>query len=250
MRALITGASSGIGRDLAYEFAKRGYELVLVARRRERLEEIKKDIGVNTDIITADLTKEEEVMKVYREAGRVDVLINNAGFGVFGDFMETTLCAEIDMLHVNVRAMHMLMKLYICDFEKQGGGRILNVASAAAFCPGPMFSAYYATKAYIYRLSVSVDRELKNKKSNVKVSVLCPGPVKTEFGDVAGVSFGIYGLSCRYVAEYTAKKFLSGKTVIVPGKLMKCARFATKLMPDSVIARITAGIQTKKVQVN
>lgn len=247
MRVLITGASSGLGRDMAYELAKRGFDLVLVARREDRLLEIKETVSVNTDIITADLTKPEEVIRVYNEAGKIDMLINNAGFGVFGEFSQTELSAEMDMLYVNVRAMHMLMKLYINDFEKQGGGRILNVASAAAFCPGPMFAGYYATKAYMYRLSVSVARELEMTGSKTKISVLCPGPVKTEFGEVAKVSFGLYGLDSKYVAEYAVEKLLKGKKVIVPGKLMQCARFLTKLLPDSILARITAKIQSQKV---
>ena len=247
MRVLITGASSGLGRDMAYELAKRGFDLVLVARREDRLLEIKETVSVNTDIITADLTKPEEVIRVYNEAGKIDMLINNAGFGVFGEFSQTELSAEMDMLYVNVRAMHMLMKLYINDFEKQGGGRILNVASAAAFCPGPMFAGYYATKAYMYRLSVSAARELEMTGSKTKISVLCPGPVKTEFGEVAKVSFGLYGLDSKYVAEYAVEKLLKGKKVIVPGKLMQCARFLTKLLPDSILARITAKIQSQKV---
>ena len=247
MRVLITGASSGLGRDMAYELAKRGFDLVLVARREDRLSQIRDNVSVKCDIITADLTKTEEVIKVYNEAGKVDILINNAGFGVFGEFLKTDLDEEMNMLYTNVRAMHMLMKLYVKAFEKQGGGRILNVASAAAFCPGPMFAGYYATKAYMYRLSISVARELEMMGSKTKISVLCPGPVKTEFGTVANVSFGLYGLDSKYVAEYAVEKLLKGKKVIVPGKLMQCARFLTKLLPDSILARITAKIQSQKV---
>ena len=247
MRALITGASAGMGRDMAYELAKRGIDLVLVARREDRLSEIRNNVSVKCDIINADLTNTDEIMKVYNEAGKVDILINNAGFGVFGEFTETDLDAEMNMLYTNVRAMHMLMKLYIKAFEEQGFGAVLNVASAAAFCPGPMFAAYYATKAYMYRLSVSVARELEMKGSKVYVSVLCPGPVKTEFGEVAKVSFGLYGLDSEYVAKYAITKFFKGDKVIVPGKLMKCARFMTKLLPDAVLAKITAKIQSQKV---
>ena len=128
MRVLITGASSGIGRDIAFEFAGMGYDLVLAARRTERLEEIKSKVNTNVTVITADLSKESEVRRLFTEAGKIDILINNAGFGVFGEFEKTDLDRELEMLRVNITALHMLMKLYINEFEKQGGGKILNVA--------------------------------------------------------------------------------------------------------------------------
>lgn len=246
MKVLITGASSGIGRDMAYEFAARGYDLVLVARRTKRLLELKEKINTDVTIITADLSVEKEVNRVIAEAGKIDVLVNNAGFGVFGDFEETDIERELEMLRVNIYALHILMKHYILEFEKQGGGRILNVASSAAFCPGPMFSSYYASKAYVYRLTLAADRELRYKKSRVGVSVLCPGPVRTEFDKVANVSFGIGSLESRYVAQYAVKKFLKGKTVIVPGFSIKAARFFAGICPERLACRVTYRLQKHK----
>lgn len=250
MRVLITGASSGIGREMAYEFAKRGFDLVLAARRTERLVEIKNNVSTNVTVISADLSKEDEVRRLFAEAGKIDILVNNAGFGVFGNFEETDLDRELEMLRVNIYALHMLMKLYINEFEKQGSGKILNVASSAAFCPGPKFSSYYASKAYVYRLTLAVDRELKYKKSPVSVSVLCPGPVKTEFDKVARVSFGIGSLESRYVAKYAVKKLLNKKTVIVPGFQIKLARFFAGLFPEMLACRITYRLQKNKKELN
>lgn len=246
MKALITGASSGIGRDMAFEFAERGYDLVLAARRTERLLEIKDKVNTNVTVITADLSNEDDVRRLFGEAGDVDVLVNNAGFGVFGNFEETNLDRELEMLHVNIRALHMLMKFYIKEFEKRGSGKILNVASSAAFCPGPMFSSYYASKAYVYRLTLAVDRELRCKKSPVSISVLCPGPVNTEFDKVAKVSFGIGSLESKYVAGYAVEKFLKGKTVIVPGFSIKLARFFAGICPERLACLVTHRLQKHK----
>ena len=246
MRVLITGASSGIGRDIAFEFAGMGYDLVLAARRTERLEEIKSKVNTNVAVITADLSKESEVRRLFAEAGKIDILINNAGFGVFGEFEKTDLDRELEMLRVNITALHMLMKLYINEFEKQGRGKILNVASSAAFCPGPMFSSYYASKAYVYRLTLAVDRELKYKKSPVSLSVLCPGPMNTEFDKVAKVSFGIGSLESRYVAKYAVRNLMKGKTVIVPGFSIKLARFFSAICPDTLACRVTYRLQKHK----
>lgn len=250
MRVLITGASSGIGRDMAFEFARRGYDLVLAARRTERLIEIKDKVNTDVKIITADLSEEDDVKRLCKEAGKVDILVNNAGFGVFGDFENTDINRELEMIRVNITALHMLMKYYVKEFEKNGGGKILNVASSAAFCPGPMFSSYYASKAYVYRLTLAVDRELKYKKSPVSLSVLCPGPVRTEFDKVANVSFGIGSLSSEYVAKYAVKKLLKGKTVIVPGTAIKFMRFISGLAPETFACRVTYRIQKYKKELN
>lgn len=246
MKALITGASSGIGRDIAAELSKRGFDLVLVARRTNRLEELKNTLDTEVTVISADLSNAENCIKLYEQCGDIDILVNNAGFGVFGEFDETDLGRELEMIDVNIKAVHILTKLFLRDFKVKNSGRILNVASSAAFFPGPVFSSYYASKAYVYRLSEAIYRELRHDKSKVSISVLCPGPVSTEFGDVADVHFSAPGLTSKYVAEYAVKKMLAGKHVIVPGFLMKFTRVLSKLLPDRFSSVFVWYIQKKK----
>ena len=179
MKALVTGASSGIGEEIAKELAKRGYDIILVARNEEKLKNVASKIKTNTRIIIIDLSNKENCKKLYEETKNedIDILINNAGFGVHGKFFDTDLDKEIQMIETNITAVHILMKLFLKDMIKKNSGYILNVASMAAFGPGPLMSAYYASKAYVYRLSQGVKTELKKNNSNVKISVLCPGPV-------------------------------------------------------------------------
>lgn len=249
MKALITGASSGIGRDMARELAKRGCDLILVARRGNRLEEIKNEItGVSVETIECDVSTEENCTKLYnsvKDKG-VDMLVNNAGFGLAGEFLSTDLNKELNMIKTNVVAVHMLTKLFLKDFAEKDRGIILNVASSAAYMAGPYLSTYYATKNYVRRLTEAVYRELKEKNSNVCVSVLCPGPVNTEFNDVANVKFALKGLSSEYVARYAIEKALKGKLYIIPGLQMKLGVFLLRFIPNKLMLKISAHIQKKK----
>ncbi len=246
MKALVTGASSGIGREIAVMLDNLGYDIIAVARREDRLLELKENLKNNTEIMVADLGSSGECYKIFNTFPDIDILVNNAGFGVFGSFTETDLEKELAMLGVNVTALHILCKLYLKSFKEKNSGRILNVASSAAFFPGPMFSSYYASKAYVYRLSRAISRELKNAKSRVTVSVLCPGPVETEFSEVAGVNFGIGALTAKRVAELAVKKMMQGKTVITPGFFIKCTRVLAKIVPDCICERVVYMIQKKK----
>ncbi len=249
MKALITGASSGIGRDMARELAKRGCDLILVARRTDRLEEIKNEItGVSVEIIKCDVSTEENCAELYnsvKDKG-VDMLVNNAGFGLAGEFLGTDLNRELNMIKTNVVAVHMLTKLFLKDFAEKDRGIILNVASSAAYMAGPYLSTYYATKNYVRRLTEAVYQELKEKNSNVSVSVLCPGPVNTEFNDVADVKFALKGLSSEYVARYAIEKALKGKLYIIPGLQMKLGVFLLRFTPNKLMLKISAHIQKKK----
>lgn len=249
MAALITGASSGIGRDIARELAKKGIPLILVARRREPMEELKKELSVPVEIITCDLSKEENVYALYESVKdkKVEILINNAGFGVFGKFCDTSPEREAEMISVNITALHILMKLFLRDMKKRDYGYILNVASSAAFLPGPLFSSYYASKAYVYRLSRAADYELKKDGSHVCVSVLCPGPTATEFDKVANVRFSIPALSSGFVAKYAVKKMFERKKVIVPGAAMKAGRVLAKLAPENLQMLFAYNTQRKKL---
>lgn len=216
MRALVTGASSGIGRDIAKILSKKGYDLVLVSRDKQKLEKVAKEINGNVKIILLDLTDEQSCKDLYEQEPNIDLLVNNAGFGDCGEFTKTDLDKEIKMIETNVIAYHILMKLYLKDFVKKDSGTILNVASIAGFMPGPLMSTYYATKAYIVRISEGIREELKHRKSNVKISILCPGPVATNFNEVANVKFHLREANSMDVAKYAIEKIQKGKFYIVP----------------------------------
>lgn len=246
MQAVITGASSGIGRDMAKVLSQKGYDLILVARRRERLEELK--LPVNVKICCYDLSESEELLAFWEEIKdeKIDIFINNAGFGTVGSFWETSLSKELEMLSVNVTAVHILTKLILEKFRQQNSGYLLNVASSAAFYPAPLFCAYYATKAYVYRLTLGIYEELRQEKSGVSVSVLCPGPVKTEFDRVANVKDSLKGMASKNVAEYAIREMLRKKTIIIPGFSMKFCKFFTRFVPEKLILKILYHIQKKK----
>lgn len=248
MRALITGASAGLGRDMARELAARGYDLVLVARREERLRLLAAELPVHTEIICADLSDTQAVFDLYARVHGDDlaVVVNSAGFGLFGRFDETDLAAELRMLDVNCRAVHILTKLYLRDFKLRGSGYILNVASSAGFMAGPLMATYYATKNYVLRLTQAIREELRQAGSAVKVCALCPGPVNTEFNQVAKVRFSIPGLNCRSVAAYAIDGLLRGRGVMVPGLRMKAVLAMRRLAPEECVTRITYHIQHRK----
>lgn len=220
MKALITGASSGIGKEIARELANKGYHLVLVARNEEELkklaEELKKESKIETETIAMDVSKVENCIEIHKKVKSVDILINNAGFGDCGNFSKTSLDKEIAMINTNIVAYHTLMKLYLVDMKKRQSGKILNVASIAGFMPGPLMATYYATKAYIVRISEGIREELKKEKSNIQISILCPGPVKTNFSKVANVKFHLREASSSKIAKYAIRKFEKGKFYIVP----------------------------------
>lgn len=252
MKALVTGASSGIGRDMAKELAKKGYNLILVARDNKKLdevaEEIKNKYKVEAEVIQKDLSIKQNCIDLYNEVKNedIDILINNAGFGVHGPIIETDLNKEVNMLETNIMAVHILMKLFVQDMVKKNKGKILNVSSMAAFSPGPLMAGYYSSKAYVYRLSECVKTELKMMKSNVKISVLCPGPVRTNFNKVANVDFAAPSLSSDVVAKYAIKKMLRGKFTIVPGNLMKITRFFEKILPHNWISYVSYIVNYRK----
>lgn len=249
MKALITGASSGIGLDMARYLAQKKYELILVARNRAKLEQIQKTLPTKVTIIVADLANEQKVKELYVVTKKVniDILINNAGFGDFGYFTETDLNKELEMINTNIKALHILTKFFLRDMEQRNSGYILNVASSASFQPGPLMSTYYATKSYVYQLTEAIYYEQKKKKTNVHISVLCPGPVKTNFNNVAGVKFGIKPQSSAFVAKYAIDQMLANKMLIIPGFKMKCAKFFSRFVSDKFLLRITYRIQKKKV---
>lgn len=238
MIAMITGASSGIGEELAKNLASRGFNLILTARRSERLKEIKEKLtsvfDVKVKIICADLSVISECKRLYEEVKgvRIDMLINNAGFGLFGRFEQTDLDRELEMIDVNIKAVHILTKLFLRDFSKRNYGYILNVASIAGFMAGPLMATYYASKNYVLQLTRAISQELKHDKVNVYVGALCPGPVDTEFNRVAGAEFAVGGASASEVADYALNEMFKRRNVIIPKKEIKALALAAKTLPS------------------
>ncbi len=249
MTALITGASSGIGRDIARYLATKNYDLILVGRREDRLEELKKELkNVKVKTISLDLSVEENCFKLYEmtKNDEVDFLVNNAGFGAYGKTLEVPLEKELQLIDTNIRAMHILAKLYLQDMAKRNKGYILNVGSISGFLAGPTFSSYYASKNYVVRLSQALNEEMKRDKINVGVSVLCPGPVNTEFNNVADTKFAIKGLSSEYVAKYAVDKTLKNKTIIIPGFKMKVLKFFMRFISENLVTKISYSMQMRR----
>jgi len=238
MKALVTGASAGIGRDIAINLAQRGYDLILVARRTELLEALAQTLPTHSEVISCDLSREDECRALYektKDAG-VDMLVNNAGFGLIGAFSKTDLDTELGMIDVNIRAVHILTKLFLNDFIVRDSGHILNVSSSAGFLPGPLMATYYASKAYVLWLSEAIWKELKKAGSRVQISALCPGPVPTDFNKIAKAGrISGKGLSSAYVAEYAIQKTLAGKRVIVPGLGMRIVLNIQRMMPKRLL---------------
>lgn len=248
MKALVTGASSGIGRDMARILSEMGYDLILVARRKTKLEKLQKELKTNVEIEIMDISSTFNCMKLYNKYKKedIDIVINNAGFGIFGEFVGTNIDKELDMIDINVKTVHTLTKLFLADFKKKNKGYILNVASSAAFMPGPLMASYYASKAYVCNLTQAINEELRQDGSNVYVGVLCPGPVDTEFNKVAKCEFSIKGMDSYEVSKYAIRKMFSRKRVIIPGLKMKLGVFALRFLPRSWVLKISYKIQSGK----
>lgn len=250
MKALVTGASSGIGLEMAKYLDSLGYEVILVARDKEKLESVAKTLTNKPKIIVMDLAKIEDIKSLYVlvKNDNIDVLVNNAGFGLCGYFSETDLNRELDMIDTNVKAVHALTKLFLKDMKRKDNGYILNVASSAAFESGPLMATYYSTKSYVYRLTEAIWYELKKQKSNVHVSVLCPGPVDTNFNNVADVKFSVKPLKADYVAKYAIDKMFKNKLLIIPGFSIKCVKIFGRFLSDKALMKMTYKIQKRKIQ--
>lgn len=252
--AVITGASSGIGMEFAEVFAKKGYSVVLCARREERLKELKKELEksakITCEIVKADLSKEKECFGLYDfiKDRRIDIFINNAGFGECGKFSDTDLEKEMDMIHVNVCAVHIFTKLMIRKFKQQNHGYLLNVASSAGLFPaGPFMAAYYATKAYVVSLTKAIAKELSEEESPVYIGALCPGPVNTEFNQVANVEFALSGISVKRCVREAVAGMVKKKVIIIPAFSIKLAAAGGRVLPDKLLLPILAHQQKRKL---
>jgi uncharacterized protein len=254
--ALITGASNGIGLELAKIHASKGDNLVLVARNFSKLTELKseleKQFSVSVKIIEKDLSVPNAAREVYDETSimnvNVDFLINNAGFGDFGMFYETEWNKELQMINLNITALTQLTKLYLKDMVKRGNGKIMNVASTAAFQSGPTMAVYYATKAYVLSFSEAIDNEVRDK--GITVTALCPGATESGFQAAAAMEESnlVKGRklpSARTVAEYGYKAMMRGKTVAIHGLLNYIMANSVRFIPRALIVKVTRKIQDK-----
>ena len=250
MKALVTGASSGIGREIAIYLSKKGYDLILVGRNKPSLEELRDKLDTNVKLVVVDLSDEKCIKELYMvtKNENIDLLVNNAGFGLYGKVKDTDLQTELDMINVNVKAVHILTKLFLKDFLKKDEGRILNVASVAGLLKGgPLLSTYYATKSYVVDFSSGLYEELRRDKSNVKISVLCPGPVDTNFNKTAGTTFAIKGLKADYVAKYAIDQMLEkDKFLIIPSFWTRLGTKFINILPRKLALKITYKVQKIK----
>lgn len=246
MKALVTGASSGIGKEIALYLNSLGYDLYVVARNKKKLDKIYNCCKGNITTIELDLSIENNCYKLYEELKDedIDIVVNNAGFGEAGDFIETSLDKELEMINVNIRAYHILMKKFLKDFVKRDYGRILNVASMSGFFPGVYMAGYNATKSYIVSLTLGVYEELKKMESNVRVSLFCSGPVKTNFNKRAHVHFNIGSIDAKVAAKIAVDGMFSKRLVIMPNN-MKFNYVLTKVMPIRLVLGVSSLIQER-----
>lgn len=244
--ALITGASGGMGRDMAILLSKKGYDLILVARNGDKLKRLAEKLPVQVTVIPMDLSVRKNCYKLHSIARNIDILINNAGFGEWGEFYYTSLDKELNMIDLNVGAMHILTKLYLRDFVKRNKGYIMNVSSLAAFGSGPLMAAYYATKSYVYKLTTAINEELRARKSKVHISVFCPGPVDTGFNDRAGVSFSMKSLNSMEASKRALRGMFWRRTVIIPSLSNQITALMCKFAPLRLVLMVCYRIQHSK----
>jgi short-subunit dehydrogenase len=240
-KALITGASSGIGLELARVFAREGYRLVLVARNEKLLQDLAGELQTETVVIARDLAKAGAAQEVFDQVREVDVLVNNAGFGSSGKFVEAPLDEQLGMMQLNMTALVALTGLFLPGMLKAGSGRILNVASTAAFQPGPLMAVYYATKAFVLSFSEAIHEELLG--SGVTVTALCPGATETGFGDRANMNdarlFKVKKpMDARTVAEAGYRGLMAGKAIVIPGLMNRVMAQSVRVSPRSVVRKI------------
>lgn len=255
--AVVTGGSGGIGLELAKVLARNGFDIALIARKRDTLEaaagQLEGQYQVNVHVFAADLRSAEAPEAIFdfvrNENLPIEILVNNAGFGLGGEFAETDLDRELEMIQVNIAALTHLTKLFLPGMIKRKSGRILNLASTAAFQPGPLQAVYYASKAYVLSFSEALAEELRD--SGVTVTALCPGPTRTDFASTAGVSnsrlFTIFGVAdATDVAEYGFQAMMAGKRVAIPGFRNKLVAQANRFSPRTLTAKVARFAQENR----
>ena len=255
--ALITGGSGGIGLEIAKVLARKGFDLALVARNRDALEaaasQIEGKYDVNAHVFAADLRRREAPKDIFDflrvESIPIEILVNNAGFGLGGEFADTDMTRELEMIQVNIAALTHLTKLFLPPMIKAKSGRILNLASTAAFQPGPLMAVYYATKAYVLSFSEALAEELRD--SGVTVTALCPGATRTDFASTAHVTqsrlFTLFGIDdAAGVAEYGVTAMMHGRRVAIPGFKNKLVAQAHRFSPRLVTTKVARILQESR----
>ncbi|MCR4822065.1 MAG: SDR family oxidoreductase [Treponema sp.] len=253
---LITGASGGIGLELARLFARDSYNLLLIARSQDKLSALKNELeasfGVKVTLLSKDLSQPSSAREIFdftvSENIKINILVNNAGFGDWGFFSESRLEKLEEMISLNVLSLTSLCRLFLPEMIKDNYGKILNVASVASFMPGPKMAVYYATKAYVRSLTEALSVELKKTGSGVTVTALCPGPVKTDFwnraeAEKSSISKNMLFADAPFIARYGYKALLKGRLLAIPGFFVRSAVFMTKLLPSSLVTRMVYSMQ-------
>ena len=267
---LITGASSGIGYELAKIYAKNGHNLVVVARNKDKLEILKKEIfeeiskNIKITVIENDLSLENAAKGLYNQVKseklKINVLVNNAGVGIYGkfsEFDEETMKRNDAMINLNIKAVVELTRLFLNDMLKDGNGGILNVSSIAAFMPGPLMSTYYASKAFVQSFTEAVREEVRNdvRGKNIRISALCPGPTDTGFEKSSNLEESslferLKVMTAKKVAEIGYKDFQKGKAVIIPGIFNRIAVFGTRFLSRKFVVKTAGKLQERKNKIN
>lgn len=248
MKALVTGASSGIGYDIAKYLSNLGYDIIAVARDEKRLNKLTSECKTQVEIHCVDLSNVNEVISLCEKLNKneIEILVNNAGFGVFGEFEKIDLNKAMQMIDVNIKALHILTYEFLKCMKERNSGYILNMGSVAGFIPGPLMAEYYATKAYVLRLTQGISKELKKENSNVHICVCCPGPVNTNFNNVANVKFSLKSKASEFVAKKSIKGMFKKKIIICPGISEKVVKISRKFVSDGTLAAAAYFIQNKK----
>ena len=247
--AVITGASSGIGAEFARQFSQEGYDILLVARRKERLIELQKHLSGNSEILVCDLADMQGIEKLtaWIRENKPYLLVNNAGFGKCGDFVQNAQCGS-EMIRVNIRAVHDLTAETLRVMESQGFGCILNVASSAGLLPcGPYMTDYYATKAFVTSMTEGAAEELRRKGSPVRLFCLCPGPVQTEFNQVAQVKFALPQITAERCVRAAMQGMKRRKVIITPSLLIRAGLILQRFVPRRLVIRMISHAQRRKM---
>lgn len=249
MKALITGGSSGIGLSIAKELHKRGYEIILVARDEKKLELAKQSIDKTTTIIPLDISKTENCIKLYEQLKNepINILINSAGIGLHGEFTENDLDKLNHLVDLNIKTTQTLTRLFLPKFLNQKSGYILNIASTAAFSPGPLMASYFASKAYILNLTEAIAEEIKYKNKDIYIGCLCPGPVDTHFNDLLGVEFK-KAQNSDDLAVYAMDNMFKKRKVIIPTLNHKLNCFFNRFIPHKILLKANYNVQIKKIK--
>ena len=246
MKALITGASSGIGLEMAKYLSSLGHEVILVAKDEKKLNDVKEAMPTDTKVYCYDLSVIDNCFLLYDKVKdeKIDIVINNAGYGIFGDYEMDNIDREMNMIDLNVKCLHILTKLFV---NNKNTKYIMNVASSAGLMKGgPLMSGYYATKSYVCSYSFALYEELRRRGVDKHISVLCPGPVNTNFNKVANVKFNIKSLEAPEVAKYAIDKMFKNKLLIIPGATVRMGVFLSRFLPLKALLKITYNNQDKK----